>query len=496
MYLKRRVVLRFLDKQKISEQTDSTHQVGQASEQHRQSPSQLFSIIFSNNLAQAFIAIVIFVAAVLITQYLLASKPQALTRPAQETTYSVTLKPVILKTHQPILIRFGEVVAARLVDLRTLVGGEIIGVNPKLQHGNAVNKGDILVTIDPFLYQGAIVESKANIAEIRAKISESNARIELEKNGVKRAREQLELAQRDLERANRLIKRGSVTEKTVDERRLIVSQRQQAFEQRLNTLAVERAKADQQQAVFTRFEWQLQEAERNLSNTTLKAPFDAIVQTETAEPGRLINVNDPIATLYDREALDIRFTLSNAQYGRLLKTGNLIGRDVTVRWYLGEKPIIYQAHINRIGADIAADKGGVDLYARIDQQALSKAPIRPGAFVEIHMTDTPYEQSVSIPESALYNGNHVYIAKDGRLVQRDIRVAAYDNSNVIIYGAFVNGEQIVTTRIAEAGTGLRIRSITEDLDQKKNKQEKLNNTDTISNKSEDSNAPMHNETRS
>ncbi|MBL6430726.1 MAG: hypothetical protein HPM95_04120 [Alphaproteobacteria bacterium] len=57
---------------------------------------------------------------------------------------------------------------------------------------------------------------------------------------MERALEQLAFAERDLDRASQLRESGAVTERTVDERSLIVSQRKQAVDQRRNALAVER----------------------------------------------------------------------------------------------------------------------------------------------------------------------------------------------------------------------------------------------------------------
>ena len=135
---------------------------------------------------------------------------------------------------------------------------------------------------------------------------------------MERALEQLAFAERDLDRASQLRESGAVTERTVDERSLIVSQRKQAVEQRRNALAVERARVEQQQAAIERLEWRLAQAEKNLSDTVLKAPFDAVVREENAAVGRLVNVNDVIAALYDRNALEVRLTLSDNQYGRIL----------------------------------------------------------------------------------------------------------------------------------------------------------------------------------
>jgi multidrug efflux pump subunit AcrA (membrane-fusion protein) len=90
----------------------------------------------------------------------------------------------------------------------------------------------------------------------------------------------------------------------------------------------------------------------------------------------------------------------------------LVGREVKVLWHVGDKPVQYKARIERVGAEIAAEKGGVEIYARIVNPN-KPTPIRPGAFVEVRMPDRAYERVTSLPQTSLY-GNRVYVIKIGR----------------------------------------------------------------------------------
>lgn len=170
-----------------------------------------------------------------------------------------------------------------------------------------------------------------------------------------------------------------MTERTLDERRLLVSQREQALEQRRNALAVEKARVEQQQAAIDRLEWRLSQAERNLADTVLKAPFDAVVRSETAAIGRLVGVNDVVATLYDRTALEVRFTLSDRQYGPY-PVGNGIRRRPPGSCLMAyrREAVVYQGEILRTGAEIAVARGGVDVYARVATRD-DVSVLRPGS---------------------------------------------------------------------------------------------------------------------
>lgn len=390
---------------------------------------------------------------------LIATRPDVPKRPVQENSYAVETTTVQQGDYAPLISVYGQTQAGREVDLRALVGGEIVEVHPDLKAGGKVERGDTLVVIDRFDYEGAVTEARANLAEAQAALVENEGRVALEKANLIRAGEQLEFAQRDLERAEELLGRGAITERTVDDRKLIVSQRQQSVERSENTLALEEAKVIQQNATVDRLEWRLENAQRQLENTVLTAPFDAIVRSSAAEPGRLISVNDAIVSLYDSSEFEVRLTLSDNQYGRLLAdSGTVVGRPVDVIWNLGDQPVTYPATVTRIGADVVSDRGGVDLIARIDASGAA-VPLRPGAFVEVAVPDRTYANSFRIPETAYYGQGTVYVVEDNRLQARSVNALAIDDGFILVRGDLNSGETLLVTRIPEAGEGLLVSDV-------------------------------------
>ncbi len=411
-------------------------------------------------LLQTLLAFAILFGAFQGMSYLVATKPEVPKRPVQEKSYAVKTVVVEQGDHAPVISVYGQTQAGREVDLRTLVGGEIVEIHPNLKAGGKVSEGETLIAIDRFDYGGAVTEARANLAEANAALVENEGRVALEKANLVRAGEQLDFADRDLKRAEDLLGRGAVTERTVDDRKLLVSQRQQNVERSQNTLALEEAKVIQQQATIERLEWRLENALRQLDNTVLRAPFDAIVRSSSAEPGRLISVNDAVVSLYDIDQFEVRFILSDNQYGRLIaESGTVVGRSVEVIWYLGNEPIIYPATVSRIGADVASNRGGVDLIATIDNSA-AQVPLRPGAFVEVSVPDQTYADSFRVPETAFYGGGKVYVVSDSRLQARDVEALAIDDGFILVKGDLKSGETLLVTRIPEAGDGLLVSDVT------------------------------------
>ncbi len=408
------------------------------------------------SIVRRFLPLIILALAAVAVWVLMVSRPQFTPEPVEERVWTVQAQSVVFSDIQPELQVFGEVVAGRLVELRALVAGEILETGRGFREGGIVTRGDMLVTIDPFEYEAARDEAQAQLEQARAQLDEIKAQTVLAGQALQSARDQLVIRQRDLNRAIRLAKGGNISEKTVDDRRLAVSQQKAAVDQGVSNVAVENARVEQQEATISRLEVGLRRAERDLGNTRVTAPFTGFVGEVSAEQGKQVNLNDKLADLTDADRLEASFTLSDAQYGRIIAAeGVVTGRKAKVLWHVGGRKLEYDAIIERVGAQISAASGGVEAFARLKTSG-TDTPLRPGAFVEVHLPDTRYEKVAQLPETSLYDGTTVYVIAEGRLEARKVDVAARTAGGILVSGDIKPGEEVLTTRFAEAGPGVRV----------------------------------------
>lgn len=418
------------------------------------------------------VLVVAFVGGALMgVRWLVATKPVAPQKEAREPVYAVEAAMAAASDNQPRIAVFGEVEARRAVELRALVAGPVIAVNPRLIVGERIEAGALLVRIDPFAYEGAVTEARANLAETEAKLKESEAELKAAESDLASLRAQLALSERDLERARRLAASDNVSERTVDEREMSLVQTRQQLETSEASIAGRQARVAQQKANLQRLEWRLRQAERDLADTELRAPFAAVVRSENVGLGKRLGVNDVVAELYEADALDVRFTLSDSQFGRLTSDeAPLIGRNATLTWAVGGAPIAAEARVDRIGPDVSSTSGGVSVIGEV-LAAEGGSALRPGAFVTVALPDRRFPGSYRLPETALYDGDHVYALTPVRsdasmeaeeavfaLSRLPARPLAWDGEEVLLEGG-LDGLWILTSRLAEAGEGVRVRLV-------------------------------------
>lgn len=408
--------------------------------------------------AQLALMAIVLALAFAATFYLVNTKPEVAKKPVFPTVYTVETLIAKQGAHQPEIRVYGEIVAARSVDLRSLVSGQVTSVNPKLKSGGVVDKDEVLLEVDRFNFEGALREAQANAAETEAKIQEANARVELEKSKLSSLRDQLQLASNDLARIEQLRSRGTATEKQVEDRKLILSQREQAVEQSEITLTVESARIEQLRATMLRLNWKIEQSKRDLQNTRLTAPFRATVSASSVEIGKLVNANDVVVSMYQGDSLEARFVLTDERFGRLqADKAGVAGRAVEVVWNVGGIDHSYSGMVDRIGAEITSASGGVELFAIVDAGD-GPVQLRPGAFVEITLPDRTFENHFRVPEASLYEGDRVYVAVDGALQERIVRVSAHDGEDVLIAEGLEDGDEVLVTRISEIGPGLKVQT--------------------------------------
>lgn len=383
----------------------------------------------------------------------LNSKPDAIKRQARERTFTVAAIVPEVADHSVNFQAFGSVLARREIAVRSQVIGEVIEVAPNLQAGNAVAEGALLLAVDSFDYDGNLLDAQAAYADANLSLAEARESLKLQQSKLEAAKTNLSIAERDFARAQSLNKSGSLTQKDVETRELVVSDRRQAVSELETSIFTQNAQIDRQRANVISARSNVDEAQRNLDNTRITAPFAGIIVSETVGLGSYVTANETLVSLYDPNELEVSFTISDQQYGQLLAEG-LIGRAVTATWKIEPTPISVSGKITRTDAQVDSATGGVTMFARLDPQ--SKNSLRPGTFVEVEIAGPTFTQSLRIPETAIYEDDHFYTARDGRMARIDVEILIRDGETLIVAADLPAGEKLITTRLSQAGEGVKV----------------------------------------
>ncbi len=209
-----------------------------------------------------------------------------------------------------------------------------------------------------------------------------------------------------------------------------------------------------------------QRARLALSRTTLRAPFNAIVVAENAEPGQLVGPASQIATLVGTDQFWVRVSVPVASLQSItLPSGDTPGSEVQITQRIGEQEVVRTGHVERLLPDVEQVGSMARLLVSIDDpMALAEGntgslPILLGSHVDVRLSAQRIEGAVEIPIRALRGESQVYVASAERTLNiREVVVAQRGARTALIRSGLSAGETVITSRIPVAVEGVAIRT--------------------------------------
>lgn len=388
----------------------------------------------SKTLIRILIPVAIIAFGLLIQKTLVGMKATPQEKPVEESGITVRTEKVKVSTQQVTVAAQGTVLPARQVALQPEVAGRVIQRSESLVVGGQFKEGDVLLRIDPREYS------------IRAKQSASE---------VSRAEQQLLLEST----------RGQLAK----EEWQIIGEPGQASEAALRKPQMIEAEARRDLASHTR-----DLALLNIGRTTLRAPFNGIVQAAQINVGQYVSPATSLGTLVGSDEYWVRVSVPVDQLRQLQVPGwnaaDGEGSMVEVWQSLEETRIERKGQIKRLFGDVDPLGRLARVLVQIDDPLALQSPederglpLLLGSYVHVDMAGKDIIEVAEIPRSALHSGRYVYLyGPDDRLLVREVKVAWRKPETVLVKKGLVAGDEVVLSRLSTAIDGLKLRRVSEE----------------------------------
>lgn len=386
-----------------------------------------------------------------------ATRPEPKPIESQEKAWAVVTETVAPRALSPNLRLFGRTESPRTARLTSGVEADVLDVPAR--EGDRVETGELLVRLDDREVALVVAQRQAEINQIAAEIEVEREKYANDLRTLEHERELLALARKEVERARRLVKTNVGSQSQLDAARQAVERQTIAVDSR--ELAIR-----QHESVMARLESRLRQAEAardratlDLERTRIMAPFDGRVTKVLVSIGDRVKNGDPLVSLYDSSALEIRAQVPTGSLP-LVRKSLLERRPLKARTEVDG--ISVNAVLERISSEVRAGSGGADALFRI----LDPSPWLPlGRTVELVVELPPVSDAVALPLEALYGTNRIYLFEDGHMkgvdVDRvgEIHAIGRDRRVLVRSNELTRGDRVIITQLPNAINGLRVRVV-------------------------------------
>lgn len=350
----------------------------------------------------------------------------------QERRESATIVHTIPLTPQnrPIWVTaYGAVIPARKVEIKPQVSGQVIWQNAAVIPGGRLLENDKLLRIDPKDYE-------LELSEVNAEFEQARFEREVESGRQVIAQREWNEIQQDLE--------------VMDVNESLV----------LREPHLRRA-----EALMAEARNDIEQAELQLSRTTIRAPFNAMVVAESVEVGQLLSVGSTICELVGTDEFWIQVTVPlsmlkwiqfpdrdhpGAEASVVLDTGNSsrsTWKGRVLRLLSDLEPL---GRMARVVVTVPDPLGMAD-------GAKDGLPLLLGSYVEVNIEAGELENVLEIPRASLREGNKIWVVgKVPELKIIDCEVLWSLKETVLVSNNLDPGDKLIVSDLRVALPGMLV----------------------------------------
>lgn len=376
--------------------------------------------------------------------------------PVQERTYNVAVATLAAQTVTPMMTAYGQISAWRMLEIRTPQAGPITEISPNLRSGASARAGELLFRIDDADFRRRVSDAGVALAQARAEFAEATDSLPLARSEVGHARRQLDLRRTDLKRKTGLKGKGFVAQGAVDEARIAVAAAEQTYNGKRMALIAAQSRLRARELAVERADIVLANAQKALDETVYTAPFAGALTDISANLGKRLATNEKLGVLIDPSSLEVSFSVTDEQFGRLLDTnGGLKPLEVTAVLSLGERDVSLSGTLDRAASVTNIASGGRQVFARLEPG--QSAAIRPGDFVTVQVVEESIANVASVPVlAASDSGELLLLTEDDRLQSHQATIVRRQDQ-VLILRDVPFGREYVVARQPFLAPGVLVR---------------------------------------
>jgi RND family efflux transporter MFP subunit len=324
----------------------------------------------------------------------------------------------------------GAFIAEEASDVAPAVAGRV--ASTPVEIGDFIKKGQAICVLEQRDAQLRVDQARAGREQARFLLNQTQSKVGWSGSGefnpglvpevasalaaYESAQASARLAAADAQRYANLIKSGDVSQSSYEKYKTqqqtaeaAANSAKKQYEAQVNNARQNYRAIEAAQASLTASESQLAQAEKSVSDTTVRAPFDGFVTERPVSAGQWVGTNNKVATILRISTVRLQLKVPE-QRAADVKTGMAVTARVAAypnRDFTGK--------VNAVVPSVDSNSRAFMVEARFDNP---KAELRPGMFANAKVMLPGLESAIFVPAKAVFydsttDANHIYIVVNG-----------------------------------------------------------------------------------
>lgn len=363
----------------------------------------------------------------------------------------------------------GEVEASKRVELAFQVPGLL--VNLPVKEGQKVAKGEVIGQLrqDEFKarlksLQGQLDQSRAGLRALRAG-DRPEQRLRLEA-AVRAAEAKLANAQSELTRNQRLLRSNAVSRQDYDLAVTALRLAQEEHESARQLL--EKGTIAREEDIYAKeaevrgLEGRVVEANIQLEDTTLRAPYDGVVAQRFVEQNQNIRAKEPVVKFQDVDEIDVIVDVPETVMAADLRAADIIQ---LIAQFSGAPGLEFPVHIREI--EQRANPKTQTFRVRVAMKSPPDVNLLPGMTATVtfvYRRARILGNTILVPISAVHKeatGEQVtwVIGSDLTVTRRPVKLGVATGSQIEIVDGLQPGDRIAVAGVSFLREGMKVRDL-------------------------------------
>ena len=377
---------------------------------------------------KAVLPVAVLGVAVLVAAVMIRSRPDVETLPPPIAPPGIRVHQVSRDAVQVSVASQGTVRPRTETQLVPEIAGRVMWVSPSFAEGGFFEQGDVLLRIDTFDYEQAVVSARSQLAQARLRLAQEEA--------------EAEVAQREWEALG------------LGDPRELTLRKPQLEEARASVAAAEA---------------NLMRSERDLERADVTAPYAGRVRTKSVDLGQFVTVGTSIATIYGVEMAEVRLPLPDEELAYLnlplayRGAERRVGPRVVLRTTFAGSTYEWGGGIVRTESEIDPVSRMVHIIAEVEDPYASgpdpdRPPLAVGMYVEAEIEGRSFSDIAVVPRAALRGRNQVLVIdSDSRVRFREVEILRTTTESVYLRSGVSDGELVAVSAIDNPTDGMLVQ---------------------------------------